>query len=82
MQAKRFDAGRKHLFEAARLARERGGVQGDALLARAHLHLGALEIMAGVDATRATDYFRRALCRDPGVRLPRRSRRMPMSSGS
>ena len=70
MQAKRFDAGRKHLFEAARLARERGGVQGDALLARTHLHLGALEIMAGVDATRAKDYFRRALCRDPGVRLP------------
>ena len=56
MQAKRFDAGRKHLFEAARLARERGGVQGDALLARTHFHLGALEIMAGVDATRAKDY--------------------------
>ena len=71
MEAKRFDAGRKYLFEAARMARERGGVQGDALLARAHLHLGVLEVMAGADTTRAKDYFRRALCRDPRVRLPR-----------
>ncbi len=71
MEAKRFEAGRKHLFEAARMARERGGVQGDALLARTHLHLGALELMAGADTTRAKDYFRRALCRDPSVRLPR-----------
>ena len=71
MEAKRFDAGRKYLFEAARMARERGGVRGDALLARTHVHLGALEIMAGTQTERAKDYFRRALCRDPGVRLPR-----------
>ena len=69
MEAKRFEAGRKHLFEAARLARERGGVQGDALLARTHLHLGALEILAGAQAARATDYFRRALCRRPELRV-------------
>jgi len=68
MEAKRFDAGRKHLFEAARMARERGGVQGDALLARTHLHLGALEVMAGGQTARANDYFRRALCRRPDVR--------------
>jgi hypothetical protein len=68
MEAKRFDAGRKHLFEAARMARERGGVQGDALLARTHLHLGALEILAGAQAAKATAYFKRALCRDPKVR--------------
>jgi hypothetical protein len=68
MQAKRFDAGRKHLFEAARMARERGGVQGDALLARTHLHLGALEIRAGAQAANARAYFIRALCRDPNVR--------------
>ena len=71
MEARRFEAGRKHLFEAARIARERGGVRGDALLARTHLHLGALEIIAGAQPEKAKDYFSRALCRDPGVRLPR-----------
>ena len=71
MEAKRFDAARKHLFEAARMARERGGVQGDALLARTHVHLGTLEIVAGADTAKGKDYFRRALCRDPGVRPPR-----------
>lgn len=68
MERKKFDSARKHLLEAERRARERGGPLGDALLAQTFVNLGALEIMAETNAGRSGDYFRRALCRSPKVR--------------
>ena len=68
MERKKFDSARKHLLEAERRARERGGPLGDALLAQTLVNLGALEIMAETNAGRSGDYFRRALCRNPSVR--------------
>jgi hypothetical protein len=68
IEKKNFDAARKYLLEAERRARERGGGQGRALLAPIYLDLGAVEILAATNAGLSSDYFRRALCRDPLIR--------------
>jgi hypothetical protein len=68
IEAGRFDAAKKHLLDAERMAKQRGGVVTRAVLARTYLQLGAVEIMAGGNPEQAKRYFRRALCRQPRIR--------------
>jgi hypothetical protein len=68
LEEKQWEGARKRLVEAERLARERGGAVGEALLARTHLHLGAMVVLAGADLGQARAYFRRALCRQRNIR--------------
>lgn len=62
-----FNAARKNLVEAERLAKRRGKA-GDALLARTWLHMGALVAVAGAPRDKAVEYFRSALSRQPDIR--------------
>lgn len=68
IEAQKFGRAREHLLEAERRGKERGGVVAGVVLARTYLQLGAVVVMMGGDVGEAKVYFRRALCRRPGIR--------------
>ncbi len=82
VQAKRFDAGRKHLFEAARLARERGACRGMRCW-RARIFTWARWRSWRARTRRGRRTTSGGRCAvTPACDCPSRSRRKPMSSGS
>jgi len=67
IEEKQFDAALKRLLEAERLAKEAGDV-GQTLLPRTYVNLGALLILGTTNPSQSTNYFMRALCRQPEIR--------------
>src|SRR4030095_11376824 len=63
----KFAPARKHLLEAAVLAKQRGAH--DPLPARSFVHLGALTVMEGGPRVQAVNYFKRAREVQPDVRM-------------